>query len=693
MITYGFSQQGKSHIQKGVVCQDSHRIEMMENGWYILVVADGVGSARHSEDGSRIAVDMVARYCKKNIKLNMTDEQIIETLEKSYQIAFRQIELFCEKVNSQIEDYDTTLSVAIYTGRKVYFGHAGDGGIIVKDSEGHYEMITVPQKGVDGISVRPLRSGSDSWQFGITEKKIAAVLLATDGMLDTLLPPLLNINQLQDNPMMQTNKQMNVYVTLVEFFLNANTVYRNKEIKQANQFMESFLNCDISSEEFNQCLFNAYSYMFDLDTAKSICKTVEQYNYSIWKMDKVTDDRTIVCAINENELISAESPEYYAEPDWKVLQQQFDRLAYPSLYDENDLVQAGDYVKVSLTTNDNEYVRTQRKDTEKLELKTEGGENVSVPATRVASVQATKAYQSVLKKTKKNFICGLAVVLLVGGVIAGVKIIMDKLDYTSDFFSNETEESEESEFVISELEDEKLNSEKEDETEYSTIKKEDREEEIADNFSSEEDERFENQFESEETTSEQSNSEDMDDREFKTEIALSGEKFLFPCNLNELKNRYTLILDEENENYKIYSYSGTNIVVKVQTVFKKETSYKRVSGESMSAYSTELTEYEEEKVENISLTLRNNNGVTIQQNEAKLERVAEIYCDEKCVAELGMSQDEFKQSQINFERNTSINWTKEMRGYDYRLKCGDITYIIFIQDGIVCEMTLQLNKE
>lgn len=693
MITYGFSQQGKSHIQKGVVCQDSHRIEMLENDWYVLVVADGVGSARHSEDGSRIASEAVARYCKNNILPNMTGEQIIERIKESYHIAFRQIEIFCQEIGGQIEDYDTTLTTAVYTGAEVYYGHAGDGGIIVKDSKGHYEMVTVPQKGMDGISVRPLRSGYDSWEFGTLNKKVTAVLLATDGMLDTLLPPLLNISQLQDNPMMQTNKQMNVYVTLAEFFLNADSVFRNKAVKQPNQYMESFLNCDITSEQFNHCLVNAYSNMFGLETARSICKTVEDYNYSVWKMDKVTDDRTIVCAINENEHIYAENPEYYAEPDWKTLQQQFDRLAYPSLYEENNAIQSGEYARVKLKGKghepDEKYQREIGKNGQKVE--NQGNIRVSVPRT---ATQASKAYQnSTKKKTRINIVCVLAVILLAGGTLVGIKIVYEKV--SGIFFSDDSKSTVAHNIGSRESEDGVLEDEKKDKPENGIVRENTGEDE-GNSYSDNTKHELGNASEEEFNTFGQERIEGQDDKML--HLILQDNDFQFPFRADELKEKLEqgaqVFSGGARNDIKgfVYQYSAGNAFFEINTCVTGVA----INPENIGRTGIPTTvPIECEKVESIKMALTNDIKQITQQNGNSTESMPGIYYQDRRVAALGMRQEQFDQYKSSFERVISRNWEETPRsyGYDYQMKYQDIIYIVSVQDGYVKEITLQIDEE
>lgn len=151
MITYGFSVQGKSHIKNNTVCQDFNKFGQLKSGVYIGIVADGVGSARYSDIGSKMAVESLYHYCEFNIKRNMSDEDIEDALEDGYSYAFDEIERYVHKNNGAIQDYDTTLSAVIYDRKNIFYGHAGDGGIIVRFKNGSTKMITKRQKGPDGI--------------------------------------------------------------------------------------------------------------------------------------------------------------------------------------------------------------------------------------------------------------------------------------------------------------------------------------------------------------------------------------------------------------------------------------------------------------------------------------------------------------------------------------------------------------
>ena len=65
MINYGFSIKGKSHSTRNMACQDANKVIQLNNGCSVGLVADGVGSAKSSDIGAKIAVEKAGEYCIK----------------------------------------------------------------------------------------------------------------------------------------------------------------------------------------------------------------------------------------------------------------------------------------------------------------------------------------------------------------------------------------------------------------------------------------------------------------------------------------------------------------------------------------------------------------------------------------------------------------------------------------------------
>ena len=213
IIDFGISTVGKSHIKKGTCCQDSHYIKTMQNGWVIAAVADGVGSAKNSHIGSKIAAETVVEFCDECMPWDFNIISIKSMMRTAYNYAFKQILRESQQSGEPIESYDTTLSMVIYDGQRIIYGHSGDGAIFGLTTFGDYVEITRPQKSADGVSVIPLRGGYTQWVIDTYEEDLSAVLLMTDGMLETLCHYLLRDHEKKTN---------RAYIPLMTYFADPN---------------------------------------------------------------------------------------------------------------------------------------------------------------------------------------------------------------------------------------------------------------------------------------------------------------------------------------------------------------------------------------------------------------------------------------------------------------------------------------
>ena len=330
MKTYGFSIQGKSHIARNIVCQDSSLAVQLKCGLYMGIVADGVGSARHADIGSKMAVEQLYRYCDSNVRRKQSETEIEAILKKGYQTAMRQIEKYVAKEHGKPEEYDTTLSAVIYDGNTVVYGHAGDGGIIARYTDGVTKPVTSRQKGVDGISVRPLRAGSSSWKFGIVKEPVASVLLVTDGMLDSVIQPfLINIPKSKEEALRGNIKKDDVYITATEFFMNPDVLYQNHSVKDPDRSMLDFLQGNESAGEEKILIDRmraGYMKLFGKNGTDRLCNEIQKTCYLLSAMKTVDDDKSVVCLMNNRKKVIPKNASMYQEPDWKELYDRYMRL-------------------------------------------------------------------------------------------------------------------------------------------------------------------------------------------------------------------------------------------------------------------------------------------------------------------------------------------------------------------------------
>ena len=293
IYAYGITQQGTYHVKNNVVCQDSHSIIKCGDLMVVAAVADGLGSEEHSDVASKIAAKMSTDYCAKNIHNDTSDEAVLGVLHDAFALAQKEIENEAMKKHHELDQYDTTLSLAVLRNGTLFYGNSGDSGIVALTEDGLYEKVTEQQRDSYG-RVFPLYFGDEKWVFGKYEKAVASVLLATDGMLETLFPYLIQ------------NEPVNIYVALARFFMDVRAL-GIAELGEAG-----------------------------------IQEKISEFVASIAD-EQVNDDKTIV-VISSDFIVPKEQPEsYYAEPDWKTLKKKRDeewrRAAYPHLYKEG----AGDH--------------------------------------------------------------------------------------------------------------------------------------------------------------------------------------------------------------------------------------------------------------------------------------------------------------------------------------------------------------
>lgn len=169
------SKRGRSHAQEAKPRDDHFRMEHMDNGWYIMAVADGAGSAKFSREGSRLACDKSVETCLAKLGQSKDFE---ETIEKFYQQKSESEGEFRKKVgdflynivgvaafqaHKAINDeaairkqpaklYATTLLLTI--SKKFSFGWfvasfwVGDGAICLYDRSRHMaKILGIPDEG------------------------------------------------------------------------------------------------------------------------------------------------------------------------------------------------------------------------------------------------------------------------------------------------------------------------------------------------------------------------------------------------------------------------------------------------------------------------------------------------------------------------------------------------------------------
>lgn len=211
------SRRGRSHAHEGKFREDDFAVAATADGWYILLVADGAGSARFSREGSRLSCETTARTLEQFIPqtLDARFEQLMrdyaggspdaesEVKKTLYQVlcraafaSYKSIEGSAAEAGIPVKDYATTLLLGIakrfehWTFVSAFW--VGDGAIALLDGRGSAHLLGTPDGGEFSGQTRFLTmheviaDGAEMLRrvrFTLAED-FGALILMTDGVSD-----------------------------------------------------------------------------------------------------------------------------------------------------------------------------------------------------------------------------------------------------------------------------------------------------------------------------------------------------------------------------------------------------------------------------------------------------------------------------------------------------------------------------
>ena len=190
LATFNITQQGSSHFAAHRECQDASItgvVSLIGNNSSVVIsaIADGVGSCEYSDIGARIAVNSAYDYIREHLKscCILDSKVVLSVLKSSFENALQEIINYTRRNQLSPVLFDTTLTVTVFDGENLYFGHIGDSGIVALFSDGTYRLITTRHKGEEIGSVYPLAC-REQWEFKQISSHVVAFVAMTDGVLD-----------------------------------------------------------------------------------------------------------------------------------------------------------------------------------------------------------------------------------------------------------------------------------------------------------------------------------------------------------------------------------------------------------------------------------------------------------------------------------------------------------------------------
>jgi serine/threonine protein phosphatase PrpC len=194
----GASVQGTSHLKVNLPCQDYHDYRVITDQTVIAAVADGLGSAAKSHEGSKIVVNTALTVIATAVDQNQPDDETswTEIVKTAFSQARTELENYAQVANCPLREYGTTLIVAVINKDWLVTGHIGDGAAVALFEDGILETICLPQSGEYANQTIPITAvdALQAAQFSAQTVKVQAIALFSDGVQH------LSINSLDHSP-------------------------------------------------------------------------------------------------------------------------------------------------------------------------------------------------------------------------------------------------------------------------------------------------------------------------------------------------------------------------------------------------------------------------------------------------------------------------------------------------------------
>ena len=203
-ITVAHSAIGRSHSEADPVipCQDNYFFESLNNDWQMAIVCDGAGSAKMSHFGSKlISNDSIPNNVKNQINhldwfkkgtlpskkewKNVAEDILKNSYNDLNTWVIEQNRL--NKTNFAVNDYASTIILAIYNSSGVIIANIGDGRGGYLNSNGELKALFTPYGGDESngtiFITSPIWAEPEKYiQTDVIEQKILSVFLLSDGM-------------------------------------------------------------------------------------------------------------------------------------------------------------------------------------------------------------------------------------------------------------------------------------------------------------------------------------------------------------------------------------------------------------------------------------------------------------------------------------------------------------------------------
>ncbi|MHC5821956.1 MAG: PP2C family serine/threonine-protein phosphatase [Nostoc sp.] len=190
------SEIGTSHQKQGIVCQDYGDSRIFKDV-IVGAVADGAGSAKHSDVGAKLAVKTVLKYlgriseylqnrkhCLEKISQPLSEQEAKKLFAGTVKTVIAKLHKQAAEGDYSVNDLACTLLVFVATPDWVAAMQIGDGFIVMRSQDSEYQLLFQPDKGEFANETTFITSANavKEMQVTVISEKQEFICASTDGL-------------------------------------------------------------------------------------------------------------------------------------------------------------------------------------------------------------------------------------------------------------------------------------------------------------------------------------------------------------------------------------------------------------------------------------------------------------------------------------------------------------------------------
>ena len=138
---------GSSHEKLGMPCQDAYHWALSKSNTLIAAVADGAGSAKHSDIGAQLAAQTAVETLAAEPDLELSDNTYQSTLTNALKKALGAVKKEAKTQGVKPRELASTLIILMATTNAVAVAQIGDGAAVIQTANGEQIALTTPDSG------------------------------------------------------------------------------------------------------------------------------------------------------------------------------------------------------------------------------------------------------------------------------------------------------------------------------------------------------------------------------------------------------------------------------------------------------------------------------------------------------------------------------------------------------------------